>query len=495
MKTLLTVRCCTALKTGTYTLLTVALCSLLSCAKSEIGETVAPDINISRLSNAVAVDDNSETTAWENYILRLDAEAKGNYRLTDEEAVSTVLSFASGGVGSSSGIQPFSTAGIDIKGIAPLRNRPVMLAAKDDRSPVTPLVVEFDSPEGEGFAVCSGDKRYEKVFCYVPKGDIADTAKIEMLKHFYRSVEYDINDSIARFNAQIDSLHALGRNATYSTSTCKHGSILYNGMFCMGEEYIEHSKGEDYIGLKPKWHQDAPYNNRMPSKAEDTTVVYVSEINGRAVAGCVTIALGQSMAFKKYNIFPYITPAMWNDISNRADITGTVYEDVVARFIDELSIGLQRSFVPAGTGAYPSDLHDYLTSIKNKHGVNFEYQKNPKYSSEQEKDALTDYFADAAKKKDPIVITADIKEISSAHAFVADGMKYSKGELNEIIGTETPDGGVNKMHKPLGFKHYLWINCNWGWADGSDGLYDYSNLRINKDNFTFTPITSITRLK
>lgn len=63
MKTLFTVRRCTALKTGTYTLLTVALCSLLSCAKSEIGETVAPDINISRLSNAVAVDDNSETTA------------------------------------------------------------------------------------------------------------------------------------------------------------------------------------------------------------------------------------------------------------------------------------------------------------------------------------------------------------------------------------------------------------------------------------------------
>ena len=189
MKTLLTVRCCTVRKTGTYTLLTVALCSLLSCAKSEIGETVAPDINISRLSNAVAVDDNSETTAWENYILRLDAEAKGNYRLTDEEAVSTVLSFASGGVGSSSGIQPFSTAGIDIKGIAPLRNRPVMLAAKDDRSPVTPLVVEFDSPEGEGFAVCSGDKRYEKVFCYVPKGDIADTANLELLRYFFISGE------------------------------------------------------------------------------------------------------------------------------------------------------------------------------------------------------------------------------------------------------------------------------------------------------------------
>ena len=34
MKTLLTVRCCTVRKTGTYTLLTVALCSLLSCAKS-----------------------------------------------------------------------------------------------------------------------------------------------------------------------------------------------------------------------------------------------------------------------------------------------------------------------------------------------------------------------------------------------------------------------------------------------------------------------------
>ena len=64
-----------------------------------------------------------------------------------------------------------------------------MLAAKDDRSPVTPLVVEFDSPEGEGFAVCSGDKRYEKVFCYVPKGDIADTANLELLRYFFRSGE------------------------------------------------------------------------------------------------------------------------------------------------------------------------------------------------------------------------------------------------------------------------------------------------------------------
>ncbi len=184
MKTLLTVRCCTVRKTGTYTLLTVALCSLLSCAKSEIGETVAPDINISRLSNAVAVDDNSETTAWENYILRLDAEAKGNYRLTDEEAVSTVLSFASGGVGSSSGIQPFSTAGIDIKGIAPLRNRP------SDGAEQRPFFSQPPSrKKEEGFAVCSGDKRYEKVFCYVPKGDIADTANLELLRYFFRSGE------------------------------------------------------------------------------------------------------------------------------------------------------------------------------------------------------------------------------------------------------------------------------------------------------------------
>ena len=466
--------------------MTVALCSLLSCAKSEIGETVAPDINISRLSNAVAVDDNSETTAWENYILRLDAEAKGNYRLTDEEAVSTVLSFASGGVGSSSGIQPFSTAGIDIKGIAPLRNRPVMLAAKDDRSPVTPLVVEFDGPEGEGFAVCSGDKRYEKVFCYVPKGDIADTAKIEMLKHFYRSVEYDINDSIARFNAQIDSLHALGRNATYSTSTCKHGSILYNGMFCMGEEYDEMDKYEKYLYLRIKWGQLYPYNKYMEIGGSD---VFTHE--GHVAVGCIPVAVGQAMAFKKYNYYNYITPAMWNNINSMEDVSGTIYEDVVAKYLSEISYGMNPSFSQTGTSVKNGDLKNYLDKLVSTHGLKYDLIKYPQFNTFQEKESISSYIKNAINNNNILLLGANSSiDNSLAHSFVVDGAKYSMGTLYEIIGTEY-EGGVNVMRKLLNNKCTLWVNCNWGWNGSSDGLYDYENLKPDINRFYDTVITII----
>ncbi|MDE6482167.1 MAG: hypothetical protein K2L01_00170 [Rikenellaceae bacterium] len=259
MKTRQTVWHDTARQIGIHILFLVPLCVLLSCAKSEIGDDAAPGVRISYMSDAVIGDDGREMTAKENFILRLDAEARGNYRISDKEAVNTVLSFTSGGV------QTFSADGINIKDIKPLRDRPVMLAvAGNTLSPVSPLVIEFDSPEGDGFAVCSGDKRYEKVFCYVPKGNITDTLDIEMLKHFYRSVEYDITDSIVKFNAQVDSLHALGRSATYSYSICpEHGTGLQDGMFCMGEEYVEMDKYEKDLDLKIKWGQLYPYNKYM----------------------------------------------------------------------------------------------------------------------------------------------------------------------------------------------------------------------------------------
>jgi len=444
------------------------------------------------MNGAVVGEDGSEMTARENFMLRLDAEAEGDYRISDEEAVGTVLSFASGGVGRSSGVQTFSADGVNIKGIKPLRDRPMMLAAVDDRSPVAPLVVEFDGPEGDGFAVCSGDKRYEKVFCYVPKGDIADTTKIEMIKHFYRSVENDINDSIARFNAQVDSLYALGRIATYAYSICpEHGTGLQDGMFCMGEEFIG-NRGENYIGMKTKWKQEDPYNKYMEIRLDSSA----KTSHDRVIVGCVPIALGQAMAFKKHDCFDAISATMWNAINNISDITGTQYEDVVALYLKDLAYRLRIRIRPSGTGSNETKMLQYLDSIKNTHAINYDYIDNPKYTTTQEKESILNLFVDAAKKKDPIIIMSNAKtpEGISAHAFVIEGVKYAIGELYEVIGNEY-GGGTNKMYNLLKIEDYLLVRCNWGWGGDSDGLYDYTNLRVEKYDYTFEPIRSITRLK
>ncbi len=347
------------------------------------------------MSDAVISADGSEMTPLENYILRLDAEANGNYRISDEEAVSLVLSFASGGVGSSSDIQTLSANEINIKDIKPLRDQPMMFIDDDYRAPVLPLAIKFDSPEGEGIAVCSGDRRYEKIFCYVPKGDLSDTLKIDMIRHFYRSVERNIIDSVARFNAQIDSLHALGRSATYAYSVCpEHNTGLQDGMFCMGEEYTELSKGENYIELKLKWKQEYPYNKFMEQRADNSA--YTSQ--GKVILGCVPVALGQAIAFKKYDYLTTIS-AKWDAINNIEDITGTQYEDIVAQYLSDLAYRLRINITPTGTNSKEWKMLKYLDSVKNIHKINFEHIEKPRYATIQEKDVLMNYFSDAVQKK------------------------------------------------------------------------------------------------
>ncbi|MDE6483149.1 MAG: C10 family peptidase [Rikenellaceae bacterium] len=229
----------------------------------------------------------------------------------------------------------------------------------------------------------------------------------------------------------------------------------------------------------------------MEQRADNSA--YTSQ--GKVILGCVPVALGQAIAFKKYDYLPAIS-AMWNDINNIGDITGTRYEDVVAQYLSDLAYRLRISITPTGTNSKEWKMLKYLDSVKNIHKINFEHIEKPGYSTMQEKDILMNYFSDAVQKKDPVIIMSEVKtkEGTAGHAFVVDGVKYSMGELYEIIGTEY-GGGINKMYNTLGFKHYLWINCNWGWGGNSDGLYDYENLKIRKYDYTFTDIYSFTRLK
>ncbi|MDE6482773.1 MAG: C10 family peptidase [Rikenellaceae bacterium] len=454
----------------------VALCSLLSCAKSDVGEPSVPDIRTSYTSNVVVGEDGNEMTALENYILRLDAEAGGNYRLTDEEIANTVLSFASGGVGSSSGIQPLSAAGINIKGIAPLRNEPVMmLSVENDRSPVSPLVVEFDGPEGEGFAVCSGDKRYEKVFCYVPKGDIADTANLELLKYFFRSVEYDVTDSISKFNAKIDSLTLLGYR--YDTAQGYSTYYLPPGMVHLGYQFDIEGQGEASLDMKTRWHQFSPYNDSMDERGAGQNF-YVDPDNNRAVVGCAPLALGQAMAYKKSPCFPNIYPK-WDAIRSFSDIKGTGYEKDVADFFKELTDQLHVKFTVDGTAAQLGNVRAFFQN----HGIKHQEKTNVRYSTRDEKMDVINFVYDACNQKEPVVIEEKIADSYLSHVFVICGVKFAYGLYFEVLGTETEFGGMNKMYNLLGDRYELYIDCNFGWKNIPVGRFSWDNIAVGKTVF------------
>ncbi|MDE7134364.1 MAG: hypothetical protein K2N86_03690, partial [Rikenellaceae bacterium] len=159
-----------------------AVVALSSCAKNDIGEELSPMTAQSDIA-ALMLDGVDSTAAYEHYLLRLDAKADGDYRLSDEEITESLLRFCNPDSHAKTADVSEQPA-LTIKGIRPL-NEPVALrSANDPRAAVPPVVVEFTSEQGDGYAVCSGDVRYQKIFSYVPSGSLDDTVNIKMLSLF-----------------------------------------------------------------------------------------------------------------------------------------------------------------------------------------------------------------------------------------------------------------------------------------------------------------------
>ncbi|MDE7356411.1 MAG: C10 family peptidase [Rikenellaceae bacterium] len=457
-----------------------AVVALSSCAKNDIGEELSPMTAQSDIA-ALMLDGVDSTAAYEHYLLRLDAKADGDYRLSDEEITESLLRFCNPDSHAKTADVSEQPA-LTIKGIRPL-NEPVALrSANDPRAAVPPVVVEFTSEQGDGYAVCSGDVRYQKIFSYVPSGSLDDTVNIKMLSLFYRSVSHSINDSIARFNSRVGTLQALNLEAEGTSITPRlhpnhpdHNKIpLPDGMFCLGEEYIINTDKESYLGMKIKWDQNAPYNNAMPHKNELSNC-YPDNTNNRAVVGCVPIAAGQAIAYKKYKYFKNIAPH-WDAINNYSSIKGSQYEDVVAKFLREIADGVKVSYTSKGTAAFPEDLDIYLKELNRKDAsVKHEYYNGNVIFMP---DSIYRRFLlvyNAISKKNPVIISVSDISAKVGHSFVVDGAKYYSGTLYEVLGTEY-DGVVNKMYRHLSSDERLYISCNWGWGGKSDGLYDYYNL-------------------
>ncbi len=182
---------------------------------------------------------------------------------------------------------------------------------------------------------------------------------------------------------------------------------------------------------------------------------------------------------------------MWNNINSMEDVSGTIYEDVVAKYLSEISYGMNPSFSQTGTSVKNGDLKNYLDKLVSTHGLKYDLIKYPQFNTFQEKESISSYIKNAINNNNILLLGANSSiDNSLAHSFVVDGAKYSMGTLYEIIGTEY-EGGVNIMRKLLNNKCTLWVNCNWGWNGSSDGLYDYENLKPDINRFYDTVITII----
>ena len=346
------------------------------------------------------------------------------------------------------------------------------------------MVVEFSGPDGDGYAVCSGDKRYEQVFAYVPYGDLSDTVNNPTLGYFYKSVEYSINDSIAKFNSIVDSLTNLGYKYEYPNlvkySDDDDGPInpLPPGMIYLGKYFDVEKEGNAQLNMKMQWGQGYPYNDSM---AEKSGFYMRDPINLRALAGCTSIALGQAMAYKKSSYYPFIT-SKWNAIRELKTIEGTEYASDVALFIAALG---EDTYVKYGMDGTTTSWM-YISDFFDVKGIKYESIERVRYDTATDKEKITNFIFNSCNNKNPVIVHAKDTQQGFEHAFIIHGVDFKQGMYYEVIGTEPPDGGgMNKMYRLLEYKYDLYVQINWGWNGRGDGRFYWNQFKVLNDNYDY----------
>lgn len=194
-----------------------------------------------------------------------------------------------------------------------------------------------------------------------------------------------------------------------------------------------------------QWNQSSPYNKYCPTNASI----------GRAVVGCVAVAMGQAMTVPKYPERPegQVTynnvnygsiscnfsnePAYnWTNI-----ISGANNKDDVARLLWHCGASVKMGYSPSASGSYNSSV---ATALKQYFG----YPNSVKYLSR----------ADYNDSEWNSILLNELKEGRAV-----------------VYGGYSPEGGAGHSFNLDGYDgaHY---HVNWGWGGAGDGNFSLDNL-------------------
>jgi hypothetical protein len=220
---------------------------------------------------------------------------------------------------------------------------------------------------------------------------------------------------------------------------------------------LRSSAGQNAVGkinplISVEWNQTSPYNTSCPSNA-----------NGRALVGCVAVAMAQAMTvsrtpdrpkgYASYNSDIYgalgvnydaEVPYNWNSI-----MTGANNKSEVARLLYHCGISVKMTYSSTGSGAYTSAVASALKQY-------FSYSSSVKYysrfsgSTEWENLLLAELQAGR-----PVVYGGNDGTGVAGHCFNLDGYD-----------------GASMYH------------VNWGWGGSNNGYYRIDNLHDQYANYT-----------
>lgn len=204
--------------------------------------------------------------------------------------------------------------------------------------------------------------------------------------------------------------------------------------------------------IKVKFNQPSPWNKYCPS-----------DENGRAVVGCVAVAMAQAMTVHKYperpnGFFSYSCPPYGNlAIDYSAEpaynwdmiIAGTDGKDAAAKLLYHCGVSVEMGYSPSGSGTQTSKITSALKTF-------YAYPNSVKtYNRGSYDDDWENLIKNEILHGRPVVYSGNDGTGNPGHAFNLDGFD-----------------GSSMYH------------INWGWGGTNNGYYGINNVKDGQNDYT-----------
>ncbi|MDR2474257.1 MAG: thiol protease/hemagglutinin PrtT [Bacteroidales bacterium] len=280
----------------------------------------------------------------------------------------------------------------------------------------------------EGWALISADDTAAPLLAYSSEGNYRSENQPESMRTWLASYEKQI--------LHLQKQRGLAQHAEWETTPATLRSAT--------------AKISPFIVVN--WNQSSPYNTYCPSNAD-----------GRALVGCVAVAMAQAMSVSKTPAQPHgVTsyshpiygalginydaeaPYKWNDI-----ISGANNKNEVARLLYHCGIAVKMGYGKNASGAYTTDVPSALKQF-------FSYSSSVKYNNRTMSDVEWEtLLQNELKAGRPVIYSGNDGTGQAGHAFNLDGYD-----------------GTSMYH------------VNWGWGGQNNGYYRIDNLHDQYANYT-----------
>lgn len=304
-----------------------------------------------------------------------------------------------------------------------------------------PSYYAFNSSDGEGFVLVSGDDAFPQVLGYSDTGSFRYSDDMPLALRRMLSSFDDYVEDVRLGLQEAPDVEGMMRSANFTVVP---------------------------MMIQSQWSQYTPYNSQIPKSGTKTCPV-----------GCVSTAMSQIMRYYRYPSQPVYTGSKawhvdgnkkagsfsfkgvtfdYDQMPNKATSSSTTAQkNAVGLICAAVSAAVNMQLSPDGSGAYDSDAMEAYTQIFGYSKANVDIVYRECYATQEEWNQLI-YDELMAGRPVQMGAVSDPEDTGdgAGHSFIIDGID-AKG----------------------------YVHVNWGWAGGSDAYYAIPYMNPSRTSYTF----------